>query len=65
MREREGRREAHEEERRALPKELPQSSCVKIYSKGSPYIGGWGAGLPLPQGMRAAAKGRLGPAAKP
>jgi hypothetical protein len=39
-REIEGRGEAHGGERRALLKELPQSTCVKLSSKGSLYIGG-------------------------
>jgi hypothetical protein len=50
MREREGREEVHEEERRgSSSKELPQSTCVKLSSKDSLYIGGRRAPLPLHQ----------------
>jgi hypothetical protein len=51
MREREWIGEAHEEERRVLPKELPQSTFVKLSSKESPYIGGRRASLPPTQGI--------------
>jgi hypothetical protein len=46
-------------------KELPQPTSVQLSSRGSPYIEGWGVGLPLHQGKRAAARGDLEPAAKP
>jgi hypothetical protein len=47
-RERRGRGsgKAHEEERRGPPKEFPQSTCVKLSSKGSPYIGWRGEAYP-------------------
>jgi hypothetical protein len=52
------REEAHgDEKRRELLEGTPLNLLCALLLQGAPYIGGRGAGLPLPQGKGAAAKG--------